>query len=165
MPSTACTTRSLVRVERSAGSALSCCGARCGMRMIATPGFSGSACRSWEKASSPPADAPMPTIGKPGTTGAGCPLTASCGIGSACFRRGGGRRAAFFFLAMASLLTDDRSALDPSPPRPDLRHGAGRRARDRLLLSRQHLAHDRGAALGVLAPLPVVVGDRLEAPV
>src|SRR5947209_12813707 len=36
------------------------------MRMNAIPVFTGSALRSWVKASSPPADAPTPTMGKVG---------------------------------------------------------------------------------------------------
>src|SRR5262245_30061434 len=61
MPSAACTTGSDVCIDSRWASALSCCGARCCTSTMANPGCGGRACSSCVNASSPPADAPIPT--------------------------------------------------------------------------------------------------------
>src|SRR5262249_59903743 len=71
MPSDACRTGSDVCMERRFARALSCLGARCCTNTMANPGLGGRACSSWLKASSPPADAPIPTTAMRGVAGGG----------------------------------------------------------------------------------------------
>src|SRR5258708_34046339 len=59
-----------VERERSAVRMLSCFGSRCWIRTRAIPVAAGSFCSSLGNASSPPADAPIPTIGKEGAAAA-----------------------------------------------------------------------------------------------
>ncbi len=58
----ACTTGNGLCRESSGTSALSCCGARCCTKTIAMPGFSDRPSSRDVNASSPPADAPTPTM-------------------------------------------------------------------------------------------------------
>src|SRR4051812_24238911 len=53
----------LVVLARAWPRKLECAGSRCWMRMKAIPVSAGSALSSWVNASSPPADAPTPTMG------------------------------------------------------------------------------------------------------
>src|SRR5208337_5159471 len=64
MPWETSRTGMLVALERSCARALSCWGARCWMITTAVPVRAGRALRNADKASSPPAEAPTPTMGK-----------------------------------------------------------------------------------------------------
>src|SRR3989454_10624901 len=66
MPSSTSTTFIAVALASAWLRKLEWAGSRCWMRMNAIPLFAGSALRSCVKASSPPAEAPMPTMGNDG---------------------------------------------------------------------------------------------------
>ena len=72
----------LVTLERRSVRTVSCVGSRCCTMTNDMPVSLGSARRSWVKASRPPADAPIPTIGKRGDASSGP---------TSCRARGGGR--------------------------------------------------------------------------
>ena len=64
MPSTICVTFIAVSFASSRFNMLSCVGSMCWISTKAMPVSAGNALRKAVKASRPPADAPMPTIGK-----------------------------------------------------------------------------------------------------
>ena len=109
---------------RSSGNRLACLGARCCTSTKAMPVSAGSALSSWVKASSPPAEAPTPTIGKVGLSdGSGRP--SACGdSGAASSRRrlGGWRLGADFLRGARPIRRSSRDLL-----------GATRRNRERPL--------------------------------
>src|ERR1700734_2851482 len=64
MPPDTSRTGMLAALERICVKALSCWGARCWITTMAVPVRAGRALRNVDKASSPPAEAPTPTMGK-----------------------------------------------------------------------------------------------------
>jgi hypothetical protein len=86
MPScTGCTRMGVTRAS-SSGRRLSLAGSRCWTRTKAKPGSAGSPCNSWVKASKPPAEAPIPTIGNKASAGGWGPFgTGEGGSGGASF--------------------------------------------------------------------------------
>ena len=73
MPSSIWLVGILVALESRSVRTVSCVGSRCCTNTNAMPVSSGSARRSWVKASRPPAEAPIPTTGKRGADATSCP--------------------------------------------------------------------------------------------
>src|SRR5215831_10854631 len=103
MPCFAWVTGSALCPESSGTNALSCCGARCCTNTIATPGLLGRLCKSAENDSSPPADAPTPTIVIAASLGSSIGGVAKSRRSGDCGRRGAALVGDFLLAGMRAL--------------------------------------------------------------